>query len=726
MPFDDSPTAQPSQPTNNDQAQAAPNTNPPVTPSSPSTAPGSPAQGASDTGQPQQSQPSDAQRVSNPGPAQRGVQNPQMVQVGNAIQNPHPAVQRASVLYDVAQALAGGPRFTETIDADGNRVRTPVKMSGRNIAMAIALEAIQGSLTGLAAGRGRGQGAAGSAAFSQQITQRQQAQQRQDTLAQKDTDNRAKTLANKASIAEINSRTILNTSEAEKYGSEAIDRLVDINRASGVLDVDPTAVDNGGQPMTQQEMMDAIKSGKISTMDQLGPVAGRVQATDANGNTRWEATHLVIRDPKSLVKISQEQWDFFSAAHVPGFAPSVKIGPGTELKLSIVQRANEIAAAHSLSDYRLKEIKDVLQGTPWADKVPASVDFSKPGVESAMTRFQKYVSHSNQHGMDVLESLQAMGADKRDPKTGAMLPNLDSKYVDQVAQAMGGWPLLQAVHNQLAADKKAATEFSIIDSEAKANAVIAAPKKFTQEQISSAKNFLTLTQQQGARKAAEDARARAVAEGKDVEAMFKSGVNPITGEKLSLANAPDSMLVDSKGRPVPQNLQTFYKPSQNERQTGDTARQALAISADLRAAVQKNPNLVGPLLGNSKEGLAKLGFGDEQAQKFLDDISFLQSAATKVHTGRFSSEILKKMGAMLKPGMNPEQFVGGLNSIDEVMNRYAQEDKLITVADYKQMQQAPAGATSGQQPPAGATMKVPGSDGKMHWSDGKSDLGLVQ
>jgi hypothetical protein len=28
--------------------------------------------------------------------------------------------------------------------------------------------------------------------------------------------------------------------------------------------------------------------------------------------------------------------------------------------------------------------------------------------------------------------------------------------------------------------------------------------------------------------------------------------------------------------------------------------------------------------------------------------------------------------------------------------------------------------------PAGATMKVPGSDGKMHWSDGKQDLGVVQ
>jgi hypothetical protein len=34
------------------------------------------------------------------------------------------------------------------------------------------------------------------------------------------------------------------------------------------------------------------------------------------------------------------------------------------------------------------------------------------------------------------------------------------------------------------------------------------------------------------------------------------------------------------------------------------------------------------------------------------------------------------------------------------------------------------GAAAG--PPAGATMKVPGSDGKLHWSDGKKDLGVAQ
>ncbi len=651
-------------------------------------------------------QDSSAQNPRNQAPAQAQPQptqqNPQTDIVSNAPAQDdysnHPAVKKASLLYRSAEALTGGPRYSVSIDDQGNRIKTPVPVGPRQIGLALALEAIQGSLTGLAAGKGRGPGAAGAAAMNQQITQRQQADERQNEQAQQDFSNRASTLARKAQTAEVNSRTLLNTSEAEKYGADAIDSLVAINRASGVLDPDSGSFDNDGKPMTQAEMMAAMQSGKLNSTDKLGPIAGRTLITDKNGNSRWEALHLIVRDPNSTIHLSQEQFDKYAEAGIPGYPKGAKIGDaGVDVKISTLQRANEIMGARVLSDYRLKDMKDVLSGTPYADRVPSKIDFSAPGVENAMKIFQRYVSHSNQHGMDLLESISAMSADKRDPRTGAMQPNPDSKFADTIAGAFGGWPVLQALHNQIAADKKTATDFAIIDSEAKANAVIATPNKFTKDQINSAKNFLTLSEQQGAKKAAQEARSRAIAEGKDVEAMYKTGVNPVSGERLSLANAPDGAFVDSKGRVIPQNQQSFYKPSQNERQTADTARQALAISADLRAAVAKNPNLVGPLLGNSKEGLAKLGFGTEQAQKFLDDISFLQSASTKVHTGRFSSEILHKMGNMIKAGMNAQQFVGGLNSIDEVMQRYSKEDQLVTVADYREMQQAPSGASSTPQ-----------------------------
>jgi hypothetical protein len=198
----------------------------------------------------------------------------------------------------------------------------------------------------------------------------------------------------------------------------------------------------------------------------------------------------------------------------------------------------------------------------------------------------------------------------------------------------------------------------------------------------------------------KQARATAQTHGADVEAMYRIGQNPVTGETLNLGNAPPSALVNpGTGEVIPQSMIGLYKPTMNERQTADTARQVLAISQDLKDEVAKNPNLIGPLAGRSKEGLQKLGLNAADSSKLLDDLSFLQSAATKMHTGRFSAEIMQKMGNLIKPGMNADEFKGGLESINDVATRYANEDKLTTVYEYQQRQQY---ENQGSQSPAPA------------------------
>lgn len=612
----------------------------------------------------------------------------------------HPAVQKASLLRDVAQTLAGGPRYTTTVDpTTGAATRTRVPLSSRDIGMAIALEAISGALSGLAVTGPGATGRAAAAGFQQGQQQIQQAQAQQEQQAQQDFQNQSQQLARRASIYETNSRAILNTAEAEQRGAEAIDKLAEINRASGVLDVDPDLLDNGGTPMTQAELMDALKSGKLSPTDQLGPVAGRVEITNPDGSKRWEATHLIIKDPNTPTPLTQEDWDRYADGGVPGFQKGTKIGSETQISLRTKQNANEVLASHTLADQRLDDLRTSLNGTQYASHVPTKIDFSKPGANAAMQRFQRYVSHDAASLQDPFSVLQAMGQAKHDPKTGQLQPNPDAKYVDTVAFAFGGWPLLEAAHDQLAANRKAAADFAVIDSEAKANAVLAAPKKFTQEQQQAAHNFLQLVSTQGAKKAAQSARAHAVATGADTQAMYRFGKNPVTGETLNLDNAAPSMLVDPSGNVIPQDLVSTYKPTAQQRQTADTARQVLSIAQNLRQAVANNPNLAGPLSGRSKQGLAKAGLGDAEAQKYLDDIAFLQSAATKMHTGRFSSEILKKMDSLIKPGMNPDQFNGALDSIQGVAGRYADEDRLTTVQDYRQQQsqRQPSANTTTQQ-----------------------------
>lgn len=188
--------------------------------------------------------------------------------------------------------------------------------------------------------------------------------------------------------------------------------------------------------------------------------------------------------------------------------------------------------------------------------------------------------------------------------------------------------------------------------------------------------------------AAQQSRATAQAQGKDYEAMLRTGKNPITGEVLNLNNAPPSALINpASGQVIPQDMISLYKPTENERTTADTARQVLAISKNLKEEIAKNPNLIGPLAGRSQEALQKIGISSQAAAKLIDDVTFLQSAATKMHTGRFSSEILHKMGTIVKPGMGKDEFLGSLESIDDVATRYANEDRLTTVFEYQQRQQ---------------------------------------
>jgi hypothetical protein len=635
--------------------------------------------------------------------------------VSNALANDpsqHPSVQKAGLLRTIAETLAGGPRYSTSINPQtGATVRTPVPLSKADIGLAIAMEALSGGLAGLSQKGPGAIGRAGEAGLEKAAQERQQADAQQQAATQQQFENQSKALAQKAATYEVNSRTLLNVANASKLGEEAIKDLIGINRASGVLDIDPAFLENGGQPMSEQDVAAGMKDGTINVTSHLGPVAGFTIVNDANGTPHILTEHLVVKDSNTPVTLTPEDWKRYEG--LPGFPANTKISAnGVQVPLRMKQQANEQLATRTLANYRLDGLKAILDGTPFADRVPTKVDFTVPGTDRAWTAYSRYTSHDAENSADPFLALKAMSAAKRNAD-GTMTPNPDARFADTLAASMGGWSVLEAAHNQLAANQKVAADFAVIDSDAKANAVIASPKRFTLDQIQAAKSFIALSNEQGAKKAAQAARERAIAEGTDVQAMYRFGRNPITGEVLSLDNAAPSMLVTPSGQVIPQDLVSTYKPSAQEKQTADTARQVLAISASLQAELNKNPNLAGPLSGRSKSAIAKLGYGDAQAQKFLDDISFLQSAATKMHTGRFSNEILKKMGSLIQPGMNPDQFGGALSSINDVASRYADEDKLTTVADFKQKAATPMNQTPANgrqvQIPAGAQI---GRDGQ--------------
>lgn len=170
------------------------------------------------------------------------------------------------------------------------------------------------------------------------------------------------------------------------------------------------------------------------------------------------------------------------------------------------------------------------------------------------------------------------------------------------------------------------------------------------------------------------------------KSLFETGMDPQTGEKLNLSNAPDESLIDGNTKqPIPTKMLSTLKPTQQESNRADFSRSALHILDVLEAqkAAGKLPN--GPISGFLAKNAAKIGLGDADSQKALNEISLGTSAATGAHVGgRFSSEIMGKMNQTLNLNMNDSQFDGAIQSLRTVLSPYAQQGGRETVGQYKQ------------------------------------------
>jgi len=166
--------------------------------------------------------------------------------------------------------------------------------------------------------------------------------------------------------------------------------------------------------------------------------------------------------------------------------------------------------------------------------------------------------------------------------------------------------------------------------------------------------------------------------------LFDEGKAP-DGETLNLTNAAPEMLVDQKtGQPIPTKMVSTMKPTQQESNRADFAKSTLHIldTIDKLRAQGKVPN--GPITGLTAKHMAAVGLGSD-SQEALDLIGFGSSASTGAHVGgRFNQEIMKKMDTMLNINMNDAQFTGAENAIREVMTPYATNGGRMSVAEFKQ------------------------------------------
>jgi len=231
----------------------------------------------------------------------------------------HPSVQKAGLIHTIAQTLAGGPRYAEKIDANtGEMTRTPVPVSKTDIGLAIAMEAISGSLAGLSQKGPGAVGRAGEAGYQQALQEKQQQQQQQDAQAQAD-------FARHYQVLDTNMRLHQNAVQLGRLGFEANDSYVQQFKPLAELlqKQYPQAVqgvvaesDLSKYHVTKDS---AIPIGVVKRVD---PKTGE-QVTNQFGEPQWDVQYLVV-DPhfKSGDFLSAEDKAMAAKYRLPGFADS--------------------------------------------------------------------------------------------------------------------------------------------------------------------------------------------------------------------------------------------------------------------------------------------------------------------------------------------------------------------------------------------------------------------
>jgi hypothetical protein len=417
--------------------------------------------------------------------------------------------------------------------------------------------------------------------------------------------------------------------EAIKNGLSSYNMAVTAPAAFGL---EPAKVIKGGggtaADISEQDLQKALNDGtwdptkeQYAATSTIPSMDGNKPRLDAEGNQMREKRYTIFTTPPT-VKLSQENADFLNA-NIPGSHWEKDQPMPGAAGLMLFQQANNAHAQQAAQASALEE----------ADIKLARLEHSKAQDDAKKALaidpdYQKAWAHV--HGLENLalfvtgqvptgRLIPEIGPDGK--PTGKTVPEIDKQSADYAASHPNG---LQQVRDSfgyykdtgesvfdktladqqekeaLAREKAAAGGDKLPKTLEDATAqLVAAKQSGDPQKIKNAQEQRDAAISDKVKESAEQARQVATASGKDVEAMVKTGINPITKERLNLLNAPDAALVDRHGLAVPTDMVHLYAPSGPERVTADTARTVLAISADLRQQLATHPDLIGPLMGRS-------------------------------------------------------------------------------------------------------------------------------
>lgn len=684
---------------------------------------------------PQFQAPQSTQPVSQPGQS-TAPSNAQIVSNPTAQDQheDHPAVQRASLLHSVAETLAGGPQYNTRIDEDGNRIVTKVPLKTNQIALAIAAEAIQGSLQGLTSGRGRGAGAAGLAALNQQIAQRKEAQQRQDQLAQQDVENRNAALARHYQVAEANMRMLSLAQTMGRADQELHDNMVKMSADQLKYIKDSTPENIVAERLTEDEAKDLnkfplneytrIPDGVTSRLDSKGnqvyiDTSGRPVPEGTPGSypaldNTYSLIHQnakvgIINDglPAEFVKQAID-WGLLDKSWSRATSKS-EMSAGLAATLS--RKVDSLNAAKSdLDKYYASLNANAKANVPKYTPVDLKAELQKdPTLPAALDKFQGIYNATGSREVAIGELA------KKDPKAAGKVARLyggrDALHDFDTIQKLND---LRSV-NQVELEKERALipiKAATAGAEAKARAAATATSSRNED---GSWNMTSIP-------------VSLVEGNMDPSQLSKRSAD--YNQKLQDANAYS---LQKYGKPFDiAQATTDYKQANNPQvqsmlkmvgaMSAPNGELAIAVNA-AKALPQLNSTIV-----NKVFNISETQFGSDAVTNFHTAMIGFSDLYAKVMGGGVGTDALRQSAMdVLKDGYSHGQIEGSIKVLQQQIE--ARKSQMIGNNPYLRKQfggQAQSQNTGGSQPPAGATMKVPGSDGKLHWSDGKSDLGVVQ
>jgi hypothetical protein len=303
--------------------------------------------------QPQQQAPSQPQQPTASQPQSSDKSAAQPNQPAPAADNSnHPLVKHASILHDIAQTLAGGPRYKTSIDVNtGETKRTRIPLDRKDIGMALAMSAIQGGLAGLGA---RGPNAAAQAAgmgFNATAQARQQADQQQQEQANAD-------YARKEAIARTNMQMMQNASSMSHATHDMhqldVDSYAPVYEALQKVGAVKDIVSESDLPKYNVTKDGAVPVRVVARQNSDG-----TQAIGKYGEPLWDKQYAII-DPTTKIDLPDDVKNLLVQYKVPGFVNSdgkpVNLPSNLQLRAQMVidgiEKANTIRfAQHAFDSY---------------------------------------------------------------------------------------------------------------------------------------------------------------------------------------------------------------------------------------------------------------------------------------------------------------------------------------------------------------------------------------